>query len=75
MFWRKTRVQPRARPCSVRQLVFLIKEMIFDFLIAILSKKNEKKIQSFEILQSLKISKKNEKRSKFQIFQKYFGFS
>ena len=35
VFWRAQRAQPRARPCSARQSIFLIKEMLFHYLIAI----------------------------------------
>ena len=34
--------QPRARPSSARQSIFLITEMIFDYLVAIVAPKAEK---------------------------------
>ena len=49
----KLRAHNRARPCSACQPMFLIKEMIFDYLIAILAQKAEK-TQSLEILQKFK---------------------
>jgi len=49
----KLRAHNSARPCSARQSMFLIKEMIFDYLIAILAQKAEK-TQPLQILQNLK---------------------
>ena len=41
MFWRAARAQVRARSQNARQRILLIKEMIFDYLIAILAQKAE----------------------------------
>ena len=39
IFWRAARAQLRVRPFSARQSILLIKEMLFDYLIAIVSSK------------------------------------
>ena len=46
IFWHAARAQPRARPSSARQSIVLIMKMIFDFLIASGSQKDE---QNFKI--------------------------
>ena len=41
VFWRAARAQVRERSQNARQRILLIKEMIFDYLIAILAQKAE----------------------------------
>ena len=38
-YWRSARTQPRARPCSARQSILLIKGILFDYLIASVAQK------------------------------------
>ena len=71
IFWRAARAQPRVRPSSAHQSIFLIMEMIFDYLIASLAQKSEK-IQSFEFLTILKILKFFEIFEILKIFEIFY---
>ena len=63
--WRSAHVQPRAPPCSARQSIFLINEMLFDYLIDNISQKLVK-------LESVENNGKKKHFEKFQIFQFFF---
>ena len=66
-YWRSARAQPRAHPCSARQSILLIKEILFDCLIASVAQKLEK-IEFVENPKNLQNVKKFEKFEIFQIF-------
>ena len=66
-YWRSSRAQPRARPCSARQSILLIKEILFDYLI-------DSVVQKFVKLESVENNGKIENFQKFSNFLTFFNF-
>ena len=73
-YWRSSRAQPRARPCSARQSILLIKEILFDYLIDSVAQKLVK-LESVENNGKIENFQKIQKFSKFSNFLTFCNFS